>query len=139
MKIHSSCEIEISSKLIFASCECYSDRVYYGLCVLINPFRAPKPLPILNPSNFVPKNGFPVVKGLNVGRRLPLATTISLVIIYYILNFTRIWYNVTCIMQVYDGQLEQGSPHTFCFSEWMKLKLKDLLSWEHFERFFSRD
>ena len=29
-----------------------------------NPFRAPEPLPILNPSNFVPKNGFPVVKGL---------------------------------------------------------------------------
>ena len=27
-------------------------------------FRAPEPLPILNPSNFVPKNGFPVVKGL---------------------------------------------------------------------------
>ena len=30
----------------------------------INPFKAPEPLPILNPSNFVPKNGFPVVKGL---------------------------------------------------------------------------
>ena len=30
----------------------------------LNPFRAPEPLPILNPSNFVPKNGFPVVKGL---------------------------------------------------------------------------
>ena len=30
----------------------------------INPFRAPEPLPILNPSSFVPKNGFPVVKGL---------------------------------------------------------------------------
>ena len=30
----------------------------------VNPFRAPEPLPILNPSNFVPKNGFPVVKGL---------------------------------------------------------------------------
>ena len=31
----------------------------------VNPFRAPPlPLPILNPSNFVPKNGFPVVKGL---------------------------------------------------------------------------
>ena len=29
-----------------------------------NPFRAPEPLPILNPSNVVPKNGFPVVKGL---------------------------------------------------------------------------
>ena len=29
-----------------------------------NPFRAPEPLPILNPSNFVPKNGFPVAKGL---------------------------------------------------------------------------
>ena len=31
---------------------------------LFNPFRAPEPLPILNPSNFVPKIGFPVVKGL---------------------------------------------------------------------------
>ena len=31
---------------------------------LLNPFGAPEPLPILNPSNFVPKNGFPVVKGL---------------------------------------------------------------------------
>ena len=30
----------------------------------IPPFRAPEPLPTLNPSNFVPKNGFPVVKGL---------------------------------------------------------------------------
>ena len=30
----------------------------------VNPFRAPEPLPILNASNFVPKNGFPVVKGL---------------------------------------------------------------------------
>ena len=30
----------------------------------VNPFRAPEPLPILNPSNFVPKNGFPVVNGL---------------------------------------------------------------------------
>ena len=30
----------------------------------VNPFRVPEPLPILNPSNFVPKNGFPVVKGL---------------------------------------------------------------------------
>ena len=30
----------------------------------LNPFRAPEPLSTLNPSNFVPKNGFPVVKGL---------------------------------------------------------------------------
>ena len=30
----------------------------------LDPFRASEPLPILNPSNFVPKNGFPVVKGL---------------------------------------------------------------------------
>ena len=36
------------------------------MCVLINPFGAPEPLPILNPVNFVPKNGFPVVKGLRV-------------------------------------------------------------------------
>ena len=32
----------------------------------LNPFRAPEPLLILNPSNFVPKNGFPVVKGLTL-------------------------------------------------------------------------
>ena len=31
----------------------------------VNPFRAPEPLLILNPSSFVPKNGLPVVKGLN--------------------------------------------------------------------------
>ena len=31
--------------------------------LMLNPFRAPEPLPILNPSNFVPKNGLPVVKG----------------------------------------------------------------------------
>ena len=31
---------------------------------ILNPFRAPEPLPILYPSNLVPKNGFPVVKGL---------------------------------------------------------------------------
>ena len=36
---------------------------------VLNPFRAPEPLPILNPSNFVPKYGFPVVKGLNQNRR----------------------------------------------------------------------
>ena len=30
----------------------------------LDPFRAPEPLRILNPSNFVPKNGFPAVKGL---------------------------------------------------------------------------
>ena len=30
----------------------------------LDPFRAPEPLPIPNPSSFVPKNGFPVVKGL---------------------------------------------------------------------------
>ena len=29
------------------------------------PFKAPEPLPILSPSNYVPKNGFPVVKGLS--------------------------------------------------------------------------
>ena len=39
--------------------EFFSD--HFGL---INPFRAPEPLPILNPGNFVPKNGFPVLKGL---------------------------------------------------------------------------
>ena len=32
---------------------------------VVNPSRAPEPLPILNPSNFVPKKGFPVVKGLS--------------------------------------------------------------------------
>ena len=31
----------------------------------LNPFRAPEPLPILNSSNLVPKNGFPVAKGLS--------------------------------------------------------------------------
>ena len=40
---------------------------YFSNGGLLNPFRAPEPLPILNPSNFVPKNGFPVVKGYLVG------------------------------------------------------------------------
>ena len=31
---------------------------------VLNPFRAPEPLPVLNLSNFVPQNGFPVVEGL---------------------------------------------------------------------------
>ena len=31
----------------------------------LDPFRAPEPLPILNPINFVPKNGFPVLKELS--------------------------------------------------------------------------
>ena len=31
----------------------------------LNPFGAPEPLPILEPSNFAPKNEFPVVKGLS--------------------------------------------------------------------------
>ena len=31
----------------------------------LNPFRAPEPLHTLNPSHFVPQNGFPVAKGLN--------------------------------------------------------------------------
>ena len=31
----------------------------------LNPFGAPEPPSILNPSNFVPINGFPVVKGLS--------------------------------------------------------------------------
>ena len=39
----------------------------------VNPFRAPEPLPILNPSNFVPQNGFPVVKGLRGLRKQRLA------------------------------------------------------------------
>ena len=30
----------------------------------VDPLKAPEPLLILNPSNFVPKYGFPVVKGL---------------------------------------------------------------------------
>ena len=57
----------------------YAFRVYYNACLdnserytffwrifFLNDgaLRAPEPLPILNPSNFVPKNGFPVVKAL---------------------------------------------------------------------------
>ena len=45
-------------------------RACNGVCGFINPFRAPEPLPILNPSNFVPKNGFPVVKGLRTWENL---------------------------------------------------------------------
>ena len=39
-----------------------------GSLTRLNPFRAPEPLHILNPSIFVPKNGFPVVKGLTQHR-----------------------------------------------------------------------
>ena len=45
----------------------------------LNPFRAPEPLPILNPSNFVPKNGFPVVEGLSPSVRLPLSSHPTLI------------------------------------------------------------
>ena len=34
-----------------------------AVAVVANPFRAPKPLPILIPGKFVEKNDFPVVKG----------------------------------------------------------------------------
>ena len=34
------------------------------VAVVVNPFRAPKPLHILYPSNLVPENGIPVVKAL---------------------------------------------------------------------------
>ena len=50
---------------MFVSSSMYDmDIMSYGYKKL-NPCRAPEPLPILNPSNFVPKNGFPVVKGLS--------------------------------------------------------------------------
>ena len=41
-------------------------RVHVGASTLGDPCGAPKPLPILIPSDFVPENGFPVVKALNV-------------------------------------------------------------------------
>ena len=43
--------------------------VFFWTTGLLNPFRAPKPLSILNPSDFVPKNGFPVVKASTWNRR----------------------------------------------------------------------
>ena len=50
---------EIKHQLMFK-------RIFFGFPTVLgyNPFRAPEPLPILNPSIIVPKNGFPVVKGL---------------------------------------------------------------------------
>ena len=42
-----------------------SHEKYVELCGELKPFRAPEPLPILNPSNIVPKNGFPVVEGFS--------------------------------------------------------------------------
>ena len=47
----------------------YPLRCFTGgpkITIIFNPFRAPNPLRILNTSHFVPKNGFPVVKGLIV-------------------------------------------------------------------------
>ena len=32
--------------------------IFFCIRGLLNPLRAPEPLPILNPSNFVPKTGF---------------------------------------------------------------------------------
>ena len=47
------------------SCEEIECSPNDGARSLTTPFRAPEPLPIINPSDFVPRNGFPVVKGLS--------------------------------------------------------------------------
>ena len=40
------------------------DTFFFGIMSeFLNPFRAPEPLPILNPSNFVPKKGFKLQRG----------------------------------------------------------------------------
>ena len=60
MSVQFHAELQIVNR--FQSCMIFST---------LDPFRAPEPLPILNPSNFVPKNGFPVVKGLTPSRSSP--------------------------------------------------------------------
>ena len=50
---------------------CRRTKMAYFRRCWVNPFRAPEPLPMLNPSNFVPKNGFPVVKALRSPRTPP--------------------------------------------------------------------
>ena len=52
----------------------------------LSSLRAPEPLPILNPSNFVPKNGFPVVKALTQNRRkhLIILCFFALIIVMYL-------------------------------------------------------
>ena len=42
----------------------HTTRIYFENTNDVNPFRAPEPLSMLNSSNFVPENGFPVVKAL---------------------------------------------------------------------------
>ena len=61
--------VEILFPILFSVCRIFSGQLPYRSArgVGVNPFRAPEPLPILNPSNFVPKKGFPVVKGLRLG------------------------------------------------------------------------
>ena len=39
-------------------CFFWLKKILNGGAGLLNPFGAPKPLPILNPSHFVPKKGF---------------------------------------------------------------------------------
>ena len=46
----------------------------------LNPFRAPESLPILKPSNFVPKNGFPVAKGLTLDTQHPKPFELDLIV-----------------------------------------------------------
>ena len=63
IKIHSSCEIEDFFETHLGKlCVILRSRVLRVVCT----FRAPEPLPIQNSSNFVPKNGFPVAKGLRI-------------------------------------------------------------------------
>ena len=48
----------------FGGFEAWSRFPHGAVSGMLNLFRAPESLPILNPSNFVPNNRFPVVKGL---------------------------------------------------------------------------
>ena len=73
----------------------------------INPFRAPEPLPILNPSNFVPKNGFRVVKAL----RSPVigGSTVSSQKVVYTLLYLYIVARVDWADERYDDDGRKAS------------------------------
>ena len=57
-----------------------------GFRCTLDPFGAPKPLPILNPSNFVPPKGFPVVKGstLTYNRPWDISSSCSFILLFFL-------------------------------------------------------
>ena len=57
--------LEFTRATIEVRCSSFRPKWFLHDGGLLNPLKAPKHLPVLNPSNFVPENGFPVVKALS--------------------------------------------------------------------------